>query len=139
MREAADTFSGLRALDTYNDLRPLAENLGPALQTLITAAPTRPDAARRHALDLQRARLLEQTLDDLDQDTVLILPIADGPIPPLAGRAVDLETLRPACAISLLRLPAVAIASIQLVGTPNNDEAVLAAAALIESRVNRGE
>ncbi len=132
LREAASTFSGLRALDTYDDLRPVASRLGPALQQLIAAAPVNADAARREMLAQQRARLAEAALADLAPDAVLILPIADCEIPPPAGRAVDPETLWPARAISLLGLPAVAVAGIQVVGPPHGDETALAAAELIE-------
>jgi amidase len=132
LREAASTFSALRALDTYDDLRPLADLLGPALQEHIAAAPVAPDAARREMLEHERAQLAEAALSDLGRDAVLILPIADCAIPPPAGRAVDLERLWPARAISLLGLPAVAIAGIQVVGPSHGDETVLAAAALIE-------
>ena len=139
LRDAAVIFSGSRALDTYDDLRPFAETLGPALRELIAAAPTRLDAHRRDVLDREQARALEQALDDLDQDAVLVLPIAEGLIPPVAGRAPDLETLWPARAISLLGLPATAVAGIQLVGPPSGDEVVLAAAELIESRLSTND
>lgn len=132
LRGAADTFSAVRNLDTYDDLRPIAEQLGPALQRLIAAAPTSTDPAARRDLDDKGAKLLEQALVDLHDGAILVLPIADDPIPPAAGRAPDLETLWPARAITLLGLPAVAIGGIQLVGAPDDDEAVLATAILLE-------
>jgi len=47
--------------------------------------------------------------------------------------------LWPARAISLLGLPATAVAGIQLVGPPSGDEVVLAAAELIESRLSTND
>ena len=129
LREAAEVFSALRNLDTYDDLRPIASDLGAPLQRLIADAPIRADPARRRKLDGRRERLLEAALADLEGDLVLALPVTDAPIPPPAGRAPDPESLWPARAISLLGLPALALGQAQLVGPPGADEVLLATAA----------
>jgi amidase len=136
LRVAADTFTAMRALDTYADLRPIADALSPPLKELIAAAPRRPQPAQRVALERRAAQLVGRALRELSPQTVLVLPVADGPIPPPAGRPVDLERLWPARAISLLGFPAVAIGGVQLVGAPACDETVLAAAALIEPKLH---
>jgi amidase len=135
LRAAADTFAALRALDTFADLRSLADALGTPLKELIAAAPRRSQPAERVALERRATQLVDEALGDLSPQTVLVLPVADGPIPPPAGRPVDLERLWPARAISLLGFPAVAIGGVQLVGAPTCDETVLAAAALIEPKL----
>ena len=128
---AEDCFTALRALDTYDDLRALADRLGPGLHALIERAPRRLDA-EAHAEHTARAEQLRAQADEfMAKHPLLLLPVTRGELPPPPGAPVPFEHLGPCRAISLLGLPAVAVRGIQVVARRDHDEDALAAAALL--------
>jgi amidase len=132
MAAAERCFTALRDLDTYDDLRRLVDRLGPALRALIARAPRTLDEAA-HARHARRAELLRARADEfMAQHPLLVLPVARCELPPPAGAPVSFDDLGPCRAISLLGLPAVAIAGVQIVAQRGRDEDALAAAAWIE-------
>lgn len=132
LRDAEETFTELRALDTFNDLRPSAERLGDDLQKLIEAAPTEPDPEARRCLDRRADDHRAQALEFLERHRLLIAPVAHIELPPPAGEAPDPEALGPCRAITLLGLPALSVAGAQIVDRPGDDESVLALGGLLE-------
>jgi amidase len=137
LREAEDTYTKLRALDTFDDLRPIAEQLGDELRELIEAAPTKRDHDAGDRLERLARAHREQALRFLRAHHLLLAPIAHVEIPPSAGQPPDLQALGPCRAITLLDLPALSISGIQVIGAPGRDEEVLALGALIERDANR--
>ena len=70
---AEHCFTALRELDTYDDLRPLAGRLGPALQRLIERSPRTVDAEARHRLTDEARRLRARADDFMLGQPLLIL------------------------------------------------------------------
>ncbi|TMM02448.1 MAG: hypothetical protein E6G05_08980 [Actinobacteria bacterium] len=134
MPAAEHCFTALRELDTYEDLRPLADRLGSALQELIERAPRSLDASAyaKHTREAERLRMQADAF--MAEHPVLLLPVARCELPPPAGAPVAFEDLGPCRAISLLGLPAVAVGGIQIVARRGRDEDALAAAAMLERR-----
>lgn len=129
---ARDLFSEIRALDTFADLRPIAGALGPQLQAVVARAPEVPDRDASAALEARADVLRDEADRFMAEHGLLVAPLATCAIPPAAGAPVPLEQLGPARAITLLGLPAVSIAGVQLVGARGGDEDVLAAALALE-------
>ena len=134
MPAAEHCFTALRELDTYEDLRPLADRLGSALQELIERAPRSLDASAyaKHTREAERLRMQADAF--MAEHPVLLLPVARCELPPPAGAPVAFEDLGPCRAISLLGLPAVAVGGIQIVARRGRDEDAVAAAAMLERR-----
>jgi amidase len=132
MGDAERCFTALRELDTYEDLRPIADRLGPALQALVARAPRDHDASAyaKHTRDADQLRAQADAF--MAEHPLLVLPVARCEIPPPAGTPVSFDDLGPSRAISLLGLPAVAICGVQLVARRGRDEDALTAAALLE-------
>jgi Asp-tRNA(Asn)/Glu-tRNA(Gln) amidotransferase A subunit family amidase len=128
---AEDCFTALRELDTYDDLRPLADRLGPELQALIDRSPRSLDVREHERLNQDAQRLRRQADEFMSLHPVLILPVTRGELPPPAGAPVPFDHLGPCRAVSLLGLPAVAAGRVQLVARPGRDEEALAVAALL--------
>lgn len=125
-------FAALRELDTYNDLRPIADRLGPELRGLIARAPRTHDSSS-YAEHAHRAERLRAQADAfMAEHPLLLLPIARCELPPPARAPVAFEDLGPCRAISLLGLPAVAVGAVQVVARRGRDEDALAAAARLE-------
>jgi amidase len=124
-------FTALRDLDTYDDLRPLADRLGPELQKLIDRAPRAFDSAAHRRLAHEAEQLRRRADEFLSAHDVLILPVTRGELPPPAGAPVPFEDLGPSRAISLLGLPAVAAGGVQIVARRGRDEEALATASLM--------
>jgi amidase len=127
-------FTALRDLDTYDDLRPLADRLGPGLQELIDRAPRTFDGTAHRRLAHEAERLRRRADEFLSAHKLLILPVTRGELPPPAGAPVPFEDLGPSRAISLLGLPAVAAGGVQIVARRGRDEEALATAALLTGR-----
>jgi Asp-tRNA(Asn)/Glu-tRNA(Gln) amidotransferase A subunit family amidase len=132
LRDAEDTFTELRALDTFDDLRAIADQLGDQLRELVQAAPTHLDQPARARLEERAAQQRRKALAFFAHNDLLVTRVADLEIPPPAGQAPDLRALGPCRAITLLGLPAVATSGVHIVGPPGHDEDVLALAKLIE-------
>jgi amidase len=132
MGDAEHCFTALRELDTYEDLRPIADRLAPALQALIARAPRGHDASAyaKHTRDADKLR--GQADAFLAEHPLVVLPVARCEIPPPAGAPVSFHDLGPSRAISLVGLPAVAVGGVQFVARRGRDEDALAAAALLE-------
>jgi amidase len=133
LTEAADVFSALRALDTFHDLRAIVGKLGPQLQELVAGAPRQRPSAEAAELEARASALRAEADDFLDENPLLVLPLATCEMPPPAGAPVPLDELGPCRAISLLGLPAVSIAGVQLVAARNRDEDALSAAQALET------
>jgi Asp-tRNA(Asn)/Glu-tRNA(Gln) amidotransferase A subunit family amidase len=106
------------------------------LQSVIGNARAAPDADAVGALAAleRRADALRAEADRfLDDHELLIAPVATCEIPPAGGAAVPLQALGPCQAITLLELPSVSIAGVQLIGPRGRDEDVLGAALAFES------
>ena len=132
MTSAERCFTALRELDTYGDLRPLADRLGPGLRALLARAPVTVDEAARADHAAQAKQLRREADDFMAAHPLLLLPVTRGPLPPPAGAPVPFDDLGPCRAISLLGLPAVAVRGVQIVARRGHDEDALAAAALLE-------
>jgi Asp-tRNA(Asn)/Glu-tRNA(Gln) amidotransferase A subunit family amidase len=132
MSAAERCFTALRELDTYEDLRPLAERLGPDLRALIAGAPRSHDARAYE----EHARGAEQLRAEADRCMAahppLLAPVARCELPPRSEAPVSFDDLGPCRAISLLGLPAVTAGGVQIVARPGRDEDALAAAAALE-------
>ncbi|MBV8220620.1 MAG: amidase [Solirubrobacterales bacterium] len=132
MAGAEHCFTALRDLDTYEDLRPLTDRLGPGLQSLLTRAPLTLDAAARAEHRARADHLRRQADEFMASYPLVVLPVSRGPLPPPAGAPVPFDDLGPCRAVSLLGLPAVAVRGVQIVARRGQDEDALAAAALLE-------
>jgi Asp-tRNA(Asn)/Glu-tRNA(Gln) amidotransferase A subunit family amidase len=132
MAAAERCFTALRDLDTYEDLRPVADRLGPGLQSLLARAPLTFDRVAHAKLTGEADRLRREADEYMAAYPLLVLPVTRGPLPPPAGAPVPFDDLGPCRAISLLGLPAVAVRGIQIVARRGHDEDALAAAALLE-------
>jgi amidase len=132
---AEECFTAWRHLDTYEDLRPIADRLGPALRTLIANAPEeRDDDAHRQLA--RQAKLLRAHGDAfLAEYQLLVMPVARCQLPPPAGAPVAFDDLGPCRAISLLELPAVTVGGVQLVAPRGCDERALELAEVIERQL----
>jgi hypothetical protein len=126
---AEDCFTALRALDTFDDLRPLADRLGPALRHQVERAPRTLDRATHRRLTARANALREQADEFMAEHPLLVLPVTRGELPPAAGVPVPFEHLGPCRAVSLLGLPAVAVGQVQVVARRGRDEEAIAAAA----------
>jgi amidase len=129
LQAAEDCFTALRALDTFDDLRPLADRLGPALRHLVERAPRTLDRATHRRLTARANALREQADEFMAEHPLLVLPVTRGELPPAAGVPVPFEHLGPCRAVSLLGLPAVAVGQVQIVARRGRDEEAIAAAA----------
>ena len=135
LQAAEDCFTALRELDTYNDLRPLADRLGPRLRRLVEQAPRTLDREAHRRLSAQADELRRQADEFMDEHPLLILPVTRGELPPPAGVPVPFEELGPCRAVSLLGLPAVAVGEVQVVARRGHDEEAIAGAAAVLGRV----
>jgi len=133
--EAGDLFSAIRALDTFDDLRPIVHHLGPRMQAVVAAAPATKDERKSAPLERRADQLRAQADDFLAAHGLLVMPVATCAIPPRSGAPVPLEQLGPCRAITLLELPSVSIAGVQLVGRRGHDEDVIAVACALEPLV----
>jgi hypothetical protein len=131
MAAAERCFTALRELDTYEDLRPIADRLGTGLQALIAGAPRAHDASAyaEHTRDADQLRAQADAF--MAEHPLLVLEVARCELPPPAGAPVSFDDLGPCRAISLLGLPAVAACGVQIVARRGRDEDALAAAALL--------
>ncbi len=134
LQAAEDCFTALRELDTYNDLRPLAERLGPALRGLVERSPRTLDRDAHRRLTDEADELRRQADAFMAEHPLLVLPITRGELPPPAGAPVPFEDLGPCRAISLLGLPAVAVGEVQIVARRGHDEEAIGAAAGLLAR-----
>jgi amidase len=132
---AEQCFTALRALDTYEDLRPLAGRLGAPLRALVERAPERLDESEHARLTAQAGDLRNQAGEFLATRGLLVMQVARCELPPPTGAPVAFDDLGPCRAISLLGLPAVAVAGVQVIAAAGRDEDALAAAAAIEARL----
>jgi amidase len=124
-------FTALRDLDSYEDLRPLADRLGPALRALLARAPLTVDEAARAEHAAHAEQLRREADEFMAAHPLLLLPVTRGPLPPPAGSPVPFDDLGPCRAISLLGLPTVAVRSVQIVARRGHDEDALSAAAML--------
>jgi amidase len=129
LQAAEDCFTALRALDTFEDLRPLADQLGPALRHLVERAPRTLDQVTHRRLTARAGKLREEADEFMAEHPLLVLPVTRGALPPPAGAPVPFEHLGPCRAVSLLGLPAVAVGQVQIVARRGHDEEAIAAAA----------
>ena len=137
VRAAEDCFTALRELDTYDDLRPFSDRLGPALRRLVERAPRTLDRDAHRQLSAQAQELRRQADEFMAEHPLLVLPVTRGELPPPAGAPVPFEDLGPCRAVSLLGLPAVAVEQVQVVARRGHDEEAIAAAAVLSERSGR--
>jgi amidase len=149
LEEAGELFGALRATDRQDDVRALGDPsmFGETIRELLRGTPE-PAPAAVAALWARRDRLRADMLAQMPD--LLLMPVASIPAPGLEdrsfvveGRRLDVwQVLTPCRAISLFGLPVATVPvgrmpdgapiGVQVVGRPDGDEVVLAAAEALE-------